>query len=133
MPRARKYPGATNASSPANPLTTTATGRGYGKATELADQQAAVPMSPTATTATTATNPAGDQIARTMQAAQNYVPPNLGLSGPSTRPDEPVTAATAEPVNRLLTPIDRLKAVYARTRNPDLMDLIVLIESRGRG
>ena len=101
----------------------------YGSVKKVEDAKAALPAEGAGQAAPAAVDPA-----RALQAAQSFAPPNIGLGAPSARPDEPITTGLGDPsmgMPRRLPPIDYLKALYAKTRNPDLMDLIVLFESRG--
>lgn len=122
MPRARnKQP------------TASASGQPYGQRQALEQAQQAMPLPNNAPVL-----PDAQRAERTMESARQFQAPQLGFGAPTARPNEPVTAGMGDPLmgpafaGVQLTPVDKLKAIYAKTRNPDLMDLIVLLEQRGR-
>lgn len=80
---------AAQAARPTQPVRTP-TGKGYGEAKALSDAQRAAPLPERAPVP----RPTPRRVAGTLtpEVAVAYTPPNLGLRGPSTRPQEPITA-----------------------------------------
>ncbi|MBM4407746.1 MAG: hypothetical protein FJ038_03895 [Chloroflexi bacterium] len=108
------------------------TGQPYGQAQALEQSQQAAPL-PQAPPP-----PPGRYIegTRTPQAAVAYRPPNLGLNGPTTRPDEPITAGVPVgpgpgPHREYFSTAAMYRVLARATGNPAMSRLADLAEIQG--
>jgi len=130
---------AAQAARPTQPVMT-ATGQGYGEAGAQAAAQRMVPLPAGAPVAPPTTPPAGPALipgTMTPQAAVGYTPPSLDLLGPSTRPNEPVTAGIDSGPGPGRTPSTSfngaalLAAVATATNDPSMRALADIADAQG--
>jgi hypothetical protein len=110
---------------------TAATGQPYGSAGAQIAAQKAVPL-PGATPGT------APDFASTVAAAQGHAFDPIGLGGPTTRPDEPVTAGLMRGPGAGRSPgsgsvrdpqvVAELRALYSQFPNEDIRELLEDIE-----
>lgn len=117
-----------------------ATGQPYGAAGAQLKAQAAVPLPGNTPGTAPAAPPAGrPDFASVLAAASGFASETGGLRGPSTRPDEPVTAGLSLGPGVGPDPgmersgddptLAELRAIYSLYPNPDLLELIEMAES----